>query len=222
MTRAQTERTALADESYGWRAQSEWGHELSRRMDGKRDIVAAWVAREILPHEKAIHTWLSRRWHKIIDPDDVIQEAYCRISSLGCVDHIDNPIGYFRRTVQSVVTDMIRRARKSNIVPLTEIDWWNVMDSEPLADRVLEADQELRQVDYLLSQLSDVCREAILLRRVEGVPQREAARRLGVSEDVIRNHLVRGVRKILQAMTAQHENADAPHAKKEKETERLK
>lgn len=191
-------------------------------MDGKRDIVAAWLAREILPHEKSIHTWLSRRWHKFIDPDDVIQEAYCRIASLACVDHIDNPVGYFRRTVQSVVTDTIRRASKSNIIPMTEIDWWNVMDNEPLADRVLEADQELRQVNYLLSQLSDICREAILLRRVEEIPQREAARRLGVSEDVIRNHLVRGVKKILQAMASQNTSPDAPELDNEKERERLK
>ncbi|OJW76647.1 MAG: hypothetical protein BGO57_10285 [Sphingomonadales bacterium 63-6] len=189
-------------------------------MDGKRDIVAAWVAREILPHEKAVHTWLSRRWHRIVDPDDVIQEAYCRISSLACVDHIDNPIGYFRRTVQSVVADTMRRASKSNIIPLTEIDWWNVMDNEPLVNRVLEAEQELKQVNHLLSQLSDICREAILLRRVEEVPQKEAARRLGVSEDVIRNHLVRGVRKILQALAAQNMNTDPPET--EKERERLK
>ena len=172
-------------------------------MDGKRDIVAAWVAREILPHENAVHAWLSRRWRNVVDPDDVIQEAYCRISSLARVDHIGNPIGYFRRTVHAVVTDTLRRSGIFGFISMTEIEWLNVMDSEPLADRVVEADQELKRVNSLLSELSDTCRQAIELRRIEGTSQREAAERLGVSEDVIRNHLVRGVKKILQTMAAQ-------------------
>jgi len=177
-------------------------------MDGKRDIIAAWVAREILPHEGAVHAWLARRWRNVVDPDDVIQEAYCRISSLASVDHIDNPVGYFRRTVSAVVTDTLRRAGISNFISMTEIEWLNVMDNEPLADRVLEADQELRRVNALLSELSDTCRRAIELRRVEGVSQREAAQRLGVSEDVIRNHLVRGVKKVLNALREQETAID--------------
>src|SRR5262245_52324257 len=84
--------------------------ERKRNMDDKRDIVAAWVAREILPHESAIHAWVSRRWRHAVDPDDVIQEAYCRISSLASVDHIHNPVGYFRRTVHAAAIDTLRRA----------------------------------------------------------------------------------------------------------------
>lgn len=193
------------------------------RTDGKRDIIAAWVAKEILPYESAVHAWVSRRWRHVVDPDDVIQEAYCRISSLACVDHIDNPIGYFRRTVQAVVTDTLRRSGIFNFVSMTEIEWLNVMDSEALADRVLEAGQELRRVNLLLSQLSDICRQTIELRRIEEVPQREAARRLGVSEDVIRNHLVRGVKKILQAMAAQDADMSEPASReRERAGERFK
>jgi RNA polymerase sigma factor (sigma-70 family) len=188
-------------------------------MDGERDIIAAWVAREILPHESAVHGWLARRWRNIIDPDDVIQEAYCRISGLASVDHIDNPVGYFRRTVSAVVTDTLRRSGILNFISMTEIEWLNVMDSEPLVDRVLEASQELERVNSLLFELSDTCRRAIELRRVEGLSQREAAQRLGVSEDVIRNHLVRGVKKVLNALSEQDENID--HAAKE-ERERAK
>lgn len=172
-------------------------------MDEKRDNIAAWVAHEILPHESAVRSWLSRRWGRAVDPDDVIQEAYCRISNLANVDHIDNPIGYFRCAVHTAAADALRRTSILNFTSMTEIEWLNVIDSEPLADRALEAGQELGRVNALLSQLSNTCRQAIMLRRVEGVSQREAAQRLGVSEDVIRNHLVRGVRKILQAMTAQ-------------------
>src|SRR3546814_14977656 len=77
-------------------------------MHQNSDIIA-WIAREIIPHEVAIRKWLARRWSHVIDVDDVIQEAYCRIANLASVAHIDNPGGYFHQTASSVVTDQMRR-----------------------------------------------------------------------------------------------------------------
>ncbi|WP_336961393.1 RNA polymerase sigma factor [Sphingobium aquiterrae] len=172
-------------------------------MGDEQDIISAWIGREILPHESAVRTWLSRRWRNIVDPNDVIQEAYCRIASMASVDHIRNPAAYFHRTAQIVATDIMRRSGIINFTSMTENEWSNVIDHDPLADRAMEAHQELRRVNGLLAELSDTCRQAIELRRIEGVSQREAAQRLGVSEDVIRNHLVRGVQKVLKVMAAQ-------------------
>jgi len=172
-------------------------------MNDERDAISEWIGAEILPHERSVRNWLSRRWRNVVDPNDVIQEAYCRIASLKSVDHIRNPPGYFLRTVHLVATDIMRRSGIINFTSMTENEWLNVIDKEPLADRMMAADQELRRVDALLSELSDTCRRAIELRRIEGVSQREAAQRLGVSEDVIRNHLVRGVQKVLKAMAEQ-------------------
>jgi hypothetical protein len=46
-----------------------------------------WVGTEILPHEADVRAWL-RRTLDPADLEDVIQEAYCRISGLAGVDHI--------------------------------------------------------------------------------------------------------------------------------------
>jgi len=55
-------------------------------MVDEHDIISDWIAREIVPLERAVHRWLSRRWRHVVDPEDVIQEAYCRIASLGSVE----------------------------------------------------------------------------------------------------------------------------------------
>ena len=44
------------------------------------------------------------------------------------------------------------------------------------------------------------------MRKIEGLPQREIARRLGVTENSVENESVRGLRAILAAITEQ----DAP------------
>lgn len=176
-------------------------------MSDDEDSISAWIGKEILPHEAAVRKWLARRWPNIIDPNDVIQESYCRIASLASVSHIHNPAAYFYRTAYTVAMDMMRRIGIINFTSMTENEWSNVIDDRPLADRAISSEQELRRVNTVLSELSDTCREAIELRRIEGVSQREAARQLGVSEDVIRNHLVRGIQKVLKIMTAQDEEA---------------
>lgn len=172
-------------------------------MDGECGDMTAWMAREIVPHEAAVRRWLSRRWHRIVDAEDVIQEAYCRIASLRSVDHIDNPAGYFHQTVNSVVTDMMRRAGIIKFTSMTQIEWSTVMDSGPSAERALEGSQELERVRGLLSRLSDTCRKVIELRRVEGLSRKETAERLGVSENDVKNHLVRGLQKVMKAMAEQ-------------------
>ncbi len=172
-------------------------------MDAHSQSLAAWAAREILPHEGMVRSWLVRRWGRSVDVDDVIQEAYCRIAELDSVAHIRNGRSYFFTTVRSVAVDMARAAKVANLRTMTEIDWLDVMDDNPLPDRVVEAGQELGRVDRLLSRLSWTCRQVIELRRIHGLSQAETARQLGISENVVENHIVRGLRSLLKAIEEQ-------------------
>lgn len=177
-------------------------------MQQQQDRATAWIAREIVPHERAVRAWLLRHWRDSIDVDDVIQECYCRITELGSTAHIANGRAYFFRSAQSIAIDMSRRRKTANVAAVTENEWHGVMDEGPLPDRVLEARQDLERVNALLSQLSFTCRRVIELRRVEGLSQRETASRLGVSENVVENHIVRGLRKVLNALASQDAEAD--------------
>jgi RNA polymerase sigma-70 factor (ECF subfamily) len=162
-------------------------------MDDDNDIVGIWIAREIVPREKAIRKWLSRRWHHLIDIEDVIQETYCRIANLTSVDHIDNPGGYFHRTVVAVATDTMHHSGIINFVSMTQIEWSHVIDNEPSADRVIGDSQELERVNGLIAKLSKPCRKVIELRRIQGLSRKETAERLGISENDVKNYLVRGL-----------------------------
>lgn len=177
-------------------------------MHDDQDLISAWIAREIVPHESAVHGWLSRRWSHVVDVEDVIQDAYCRIANLTSVDHITHPKAYFFRTAHAVVTDMMRRAGIVNFTSMTQIDWSNVIDGDPLPDRVLEAAQELDRTNRLLAQLSDTHRRAIELRRVEGLSRKETADRLGVSEDALKKQVERGMRQVIKAMAEQDAHMD--------------
>ena len=59
--------------------------------------------------------------------------------------------------------------------------------------------------------LSEKCRNVVWLRRVEGLSQRETARRLGVREGAVESQLARGVRVLAQAVFGLAEGADPRH-----------
>ncbi|MBO9715384.1 MAG: RNA polymerase sigma factor [Pseudoxanthomonas sp.] len=172
-------------------------------MDADRSRIVVWIAGEILPHEAIVRSWLARRWGHALEVDDVVQEAYCRLSELASVEHIGNPRAYFFATVQAVAIDLLRAAKVANANRMTEIDWEHVPADSPSPERIAEAGQELQRLQRLLAEMPWTCRQVIELRRLHGLSQAETARRLGVSECVVENHIARGLKKLLKAMTEQ-------------------
>lgn len=176
-------------------------------MDAENDSIAEWVADEILPHEAFVRNWLGRRWGHLIDVEEVIQDAYYRISSLSSVSHIGCGRSYFFKTVQSIIMDAMRHAKVANIRGMTEMEWDYVIDDSPTPDRIVEGRQELDRVQNALTRLTQISRQVIVLRRVHGLSQKETAKQLGVSEHIVENNLARGVRKILSAMKEEDDKA---------------
>jgi len=173
--------------------------------EGRARIVA-WLGREILPHEAAVRAWLRRSFAAAGDVDDILQETYCRLAALSTIDHIGEPRAYFFQAARSVALEQIRRARVVRIETVSEIEALDLALEEPSAERIVSGRRELERVRGLIAALPDRCRRIFELRKIEGVSQREIAQRLGVSENVVENEAVRGLRAILAAMTEQ----DAP------------
>lgn len=170
-------------------------------MTQSRREVVAWVGGHILPHEADVRAWLRRAGNRPDEIDDIVQEAYCRLAALPGVEHIANGRAYFFQTARNIAIERIRRARIVRIDSVTEIDALNVVDSEPSPERIVAGRRELRRVQELIEGLPPRCRDIFKLRRVHGMPQREIARRLGVSENVVEMQATRGLRLILRALS---------------------
>ena len=46
-----------------------------------------------------------------------------------------------------------------------------------------------------IAHLPDRCREVLTLRKIQGLPQREVAERLGLSESTVEKHVSAGIRR---------------------------
>ncbi|WP_340265224.1 RNA polymerase sigma factor [Sphingobium mellinum] len=169
-------------------------------MVGCRSEVIAWVGSNIVPHEGELRAWLRRRSLPGQDIDDIIHDAYLCIAQLPNVDHIRNGRAYLFTTARSVMLRRVRRDRIVRIESLTEVEAMTLQDADPGPERRASARQELGRVQRLIAALPDRCREIFQLRRIEGMPQRQIAERLGLTEHVVEAQAVRGLKLIMKAI----------------------
>lgn len=168
-----------------------------------------WISQEILPYEGEVRRWARRAAPPELDVNDVIQEAYSRIARMGDPASVRSGRAYFFTVARNIVREHFRRERVVRIEPLAEMDQLNILDDEPSAERAFAARQQFRLVWRLIDQLPDRCRGIFLLRKVEGLSQREIAERVGVSENVVEKQIALGLKRLLKLMA---EDAAAPVA----------
>ena len=172
------------------------------------DDIISWIAREILPYERRIRRWLGRAEVPASDADDLIQEAYCRIAAARPIAPIVSGEAYFLTTVRNILRQKMRRERIVRIESLAEIASLNVLDMEPSAERQLAGAQLLRRVSALIDQLPERRRRVLMLRRIEGLSQRETAERLNITENIVEKDLAKAIRAILEQLTDQAHDSE--------------
>ena len=158
---------------------------------------ARWLAEHIVPHERAIRQWLSRRAPDL-EIDDVVQEMYARLASLESVEEIRNPRQYAAQAAVSIALNMTRHSRVVPMIPLAEFEDVGFASLEPSPERVLNSQEELQELEKSLQELPPLCRTAFLLRRVEGLSQKDVAEKLGISVKTVEKYMARSVRFLIQ------------------------
>lgn len=169
--------------------------------------IIAWVGSNIVPHEAALRARLRRMSIPEQEIGDIVHDAYVRIAQLDSVAHIRDGRAYLFQTAKSVVLQQLRRQKIVRIEAASEIELASLEDEEPDPERRASARQELERVRTIIAALPDLCREIFELRRIQGIPQREIAARLGVPEHTVEAQAVRGFKLIMKAIEG---DEDAP------------
>lgn len=159
---------------------------------------AAWVAREILPHEAGVRTWLARAKVRPEDADELVQEAYCRIAMLEAVQTIDRPDAYFFSIVRNLLLRRLRRERIIRIDAIAEIESFRD-DVSPTPEQAAGARLDYARVLTLMGRLPERCGEIVRLRKIEGWSQKRIAEHFDTTEKAVEKQVWLGVRAIQRA-----------------------
>jgi RNA polymerase sigma factor (sigma-70 family) len=156
-----------------------------------------WLARHLLPHEPVLRARVRRMNICGLEVDDVIQEVYARIVSQPSLDVIKYPLQYAMRTATAVVIDHMRHARVIPIHAMGTLNHLEVLSPDVSAEQRLEFREEIAAVAGLLAQLPERTREILILRRIQGLSQRETSERLGISVKTVEKHMAQGVAALM-------------------------
>lgn len=168
-------------------------------MGGISQDRAVWLARHILPHERALRAWLRQKCALGIEVDDIVQETYAILAALESVDAIRNPRSYAFQTAHSLILAHLRRSKIVSIRSASDLELQSTMAETPTPAQVAEDRDELAHVAQVLADLPPKVREVFLLRRVQGLSQRETAARLGITENSVEKRVSQGIRALLAA-----------------------
>jgi RNA polymerase sigma factor (sigma-70 family) len=157
-----------------------------------------WFAEHLQPYEARLRCWLRSRFPTQNDVDDIIQEAYVRVLRARENGVIDSPKAFLFATARNLAFGRMRRPEARIEESLAEIDTLCVLDANEDVPRAVARAEELELLTRAIQSLPTRCRQVLTLRKLYGLPQKEVARQLGISEHTVEAQGTIGLRKIAE------------------------
>jgi len=168
----------------------------------ERSEHAHWFSSEVLPHEADLRAYLRRAFPSLRDVDDLIQETYARIFRARSAGKVNEARPYLFSTARNAACDLFRRSKIIPFTGLAEVDPATVVEERPAAGEALARAQEIEILRDAIATLPERCRQVFTLCKLYGLPHREVAARLGISEPTVNAQIAAGVvrcRNVLRA-----------------------
>lgn len=135
--------------------------------------------------------WLRKRLPCAENAADLAQDTFVRVLTSRQAQDLREPRAYLSSIARSLMIDGFRRKalEQSYLEALASMP--EPLDISP-ETRVLIL-ETLVEIDHMLDNLGKRSREIFLLAQLEGLSHVEISRRLGVSTNTVRKHLVRAL-----------------------------
>jgi RNA polymerase sigma factor (sigma-70 family) len=162
---------------------------------------AAWFAAHVQPHEAMLRAWLRSRFPRETDLDDIVQEAFARLvkAHAGGAVVIASPKAFLFATARNLALGRVRhRQVVGDETGLAENAVEGVLDEAADVPHAVARAQELELLTHAIQSLPTRCRQIITLRKIYGLPQREVAAQLGISEHTVEAQGTIGLRKLAE------------------------
>jgi RNA polymerase sigma-70 factor (ECF subfamily) len=164
-----------------------------------------------LKNEIALKRYLRRFIRSRDAADDLAQEAFLRAFAAESGRAIEMPKAFLFKVAKNLALNELARQSTIAIEPLGDFEGLEVLqDSNQAAvDDVVDGRDRIRLLARAIAALPPQCAKVFILRKMQGISQKEIAVRLNISVRTVENHVAVGLSRCRTYMRAHDGTADA-------------
>jgi RNA polymerase sigma-70 factor (ECF subfamily) len=147
-------------------------------------------------YNRKLHCFLSRRWNRPQDVDDLAQQVFERICRADEEKIVEKPLAYLYGVASHVLADHIFDTKHQRI------DWAEDVDEHMediecwLPDDMADRLNLQQQINKALAQLPPTHAAVLLCHKRDGLSYTETAEKLGLSVFTVEKYLTQGKAKL--------------------------
>lgn len=175
------------------------------------ELVNHWFSTSVLPLEPALMRFLRHNWRQVDEIADLRQEIYVNVYEGALAKGI--PVataGFVFACARNLLVDRARRAQVASFETIADLE---ALPEQPGSDfspeHLAGARTELQLLQIALDDLPPRCRQVIMLRKIDGLSQKQIAEQLGIAQGTVEKHITLGVRTLAATLYAQGVEAAA-------------
>lgn len=156
---------------------------------------ARWFSDEVHSHESSLRAYVRSSFPSLRDVDDVLQESYLRVWKTRATQSIRSGKAFLFTVARHVALDLLRRTRNAPMKSVADFAQLPVLEDRPNAAETFDAEEKAQLLGRALARLPERAREIVVLRKLQGLSQKEVAQRLGMTEAAIEHHVSRSLKR---------------------------
>jgi len=154
-----------------------------------------WFLETVHPHERSLRSYLRGSFPSVRDVDDVVQESYLRVLRSRLSEPVSHAKAFLFTVARHLAIDQARRDRASPVDVRQDLAEMAIIDERPGIADVLSVQEKVQLLGEAIAALPARCRTIVILRKLKGMPQREVAAQLGISEKAVEAQVSRGIER---------------------------
>lgn len=153
------------------------------------------ILTEFESSKTALRRYLGRFFRRPPDVEDLLQETFVRAYAAEARGPILMPRAYLFRVAKHVSLNEIARRKNSDTHSVEDFDDPDVVGSgnQPGVEQEVDGRRQLALFANAVAALPSQCRKVLVLKKIEGLSQREIATRLGIAESTVEKHLAKAL-----------------------------
>lgn len=157
-----------------------------------------------LENRVALNRYLNRFFRSREAADDLAQEAFLRAFAAESGRTIKAPKAFLFKIAKNLALNELARRSSIAIEPLGDFEGQEVLEdsNQPAVDDVVDSRERIHLLARAIAALPPQCAKVFILRKMQGMSQKEIAVRLNISARTVENHVALGLSRCRAYMRA--------------------